>query len=955
VNDARLCTEINECASSPCLNDAACAHQIDAFTCSCAPGFQGELCGGDVDECASFQCKNGATCTDLIDAYTCSCINGFEGDLCQLDSQECVSAPCRNGGACDDSASSDRIARDTYACACVEGYAGENCEIDVDECASSPCLHNAACIETTGGTTGEPSCESTNEQQTNYCLLEDDGSCTADRNDDQTQGVDSDCEHRSGANAYTCNCNPGYGGFNCYIDYDECASDPCTEHVETIAGQEVVLSAQCRQGVDQFTCICQFGYSGETCETDIDHCGSNPCSQYGVQNQCSDQVTGYDCRCLPGWTGANCEVDVDECASNPCAHGGTCNEGLDLYTCACIEGRHGENCLQMIQICDGDNLCDSEHADCNLADPEDPATYTCQCHFGYHNFGVYEDETTDANEGCTEIDECASDPCHNGAPCIDALGGYFCTCLPGYASIDCREDVDECLSNPCQNSENAACTAQPPMAADFYVCACTYGFEGMNCEVDTDECASDPCLNGGTCLDSTVTGSIGVGVFMCQCVPGLAGYMCQQDVHECASGPCENGAACSDSVSNPSISYDAYSCACTAGFANGLCVYETFGGPSAECAVAEGGSCDVDVDECQSSPCANGGQCVDSQTTLDGVQRPAVDAFACVCVAGFQGGLCEDTMDECYSAPCWNGAACTDLDAAYHCECLAGYTDVGVIEWDDDNWVVNDPSYMVGNTCEIDINECDSSPCANGGWCVDSIDAYACNCVAGFSDEHCGGEVEMCSSAEDDCDPLHAQCVVTGPGTHACDCYAGWVSVDDGKTCMDSPECDADPCLHGSCIDHTMYYTCECAAGWAGFNCAENVDECGSAPCLNSGACTDGIDSFSCACVAGFANGVTEQTCEVDINECDASPCQNGGLCADSTTATYTTTTRMAEDVSSTGDISVLVAYNTFECLCTYGYAPSGVGQVCDVDVDECASAPCENGVFHSSLPVFQF
>lgn len=51
----------------------------------------------------------------------------------------------------------------------------------------------------------------------------------------------------------------------------------------------------------------------------------------------------------------------------------------------------------------------------------------------------------------TEIDECESGPCHNGATCHDLIGTYSCECLPGFAGIDCELDVDECASEPCQN------------------------------------------------------------------------------------------------------------------------------------------------------------------------------------------------------------------------------------------------------------------------------------------------------------------------------------------------------------------------------------------------------------------------------------------------------------------------------------------------------------------------
>ena len=34
-----------------------------------------------------------------------------------------------------------------------------------------------------------------------------------------------------------------------------------------------------------------------------------------------------------------------------------------------------------------------------------------------------------------------------------------------------------------------------------------------------------------------------------------------------------------------------------------------------------------------------------------------------------------------------------------------------------------------GVNCEIDINECASIPCQNGGLCTDLINNYTCDCV----------------------------------------------------------------------------------------------------------------------------------------------------------------------------------------------------------------------------------
>ena len=38
----------------------------------------------DIDECASSPCQNGGTCIDALNAYTCNCIPGYEGDNCEI-------------------------------------------------------------------------------------------------------------------------------------------------------------------------------------------------------------------------------------------------------------------------------------------------------------------------------------------------------------------------------------------------------------------------------------------------------------------------------------------------------------------------------------------------------------------------------------------------------------------------------------------------------------------------------------------------------------------------------------------------------------------------------------------------------------------------------------------------------------------------------------------------------
>ena len=37
----------------------------------------------------------------------------------------------------------------------------------------------------------------------------------------------------------------------------------------------------------------------------------------------------------------------------------------------------------------------------------------------------------------------------------------------------------------------------------------------------------------------------------------------------------------------------------------------------------------------------------------------------------------------------------------------------------------------------VDIDECSSNPCKNGGTCTDAINQYTCRCVAGFTGAKC--------------------------------------------------------------------------------------------------------------------------------------------------------------------------------------------------------------------------
>ena len=43
----------------------------------------------------------------------------------------------------------------------------------------------------------------------------------------------------------------------------------------------------------------------------------------------------------------------------------------------------------------------------------------------------------------------------------------------------------------------------------------------------------------------------------------------------------------------------------------------------------------------------------------------------------------------------------------------------------------------------IDINDCENSPCANGGTCEDLVDNFECTCAEGYTGPNCDEGVFM--------------------------------------------------------------------------------------------------------------------------------------------------------------------------------------------------------------------
>jgi len=568
----------------------------------------------------------------------------------------------------------------------------------------------------------------------------------------------------------------------------------------------------------------------------------NNCSQPYLNSPCvHGRITyssemGIHCACDPTWFGASCNESGCPLHDGKVCNGmAECRPDLTCNPTQCLaRGGVGCDCSLVAEgFCGREGRCNAKgNCTAKYTQLYDFAqTASCDCIPGY-----------DSSANCgVGIDECLSNPCRNGALCIDLLNGYTCQCDPGWTGSTCAVDIDECSSSPCQNF--ATCVNQ----LGAFSCQCASGYTGVLCQTQIDECQSSPCQNGATCLDlvngfvcSCVPGYVGttcgtdvnecasspcvmgtcldhINSFQCVCAPGYTGTTCAVELNGCTSSPCQNGATCTNLLGP-------FNCSCPPGYTGTLCELvicdQLFCGNGATCAITSGGAqcvcvvgftgvaCETNIDECASNPCSNGGACVDS-----------LNRYTCNCASGFHGTTCAAFDDRCASNPCQNFGQCNDAgDGTYTCQCIPGTT---------------------GTYCQIDLDECASAPCMRSSLCRDQINGFFCFCPAGTTGLQCETDIDECASAP--CQGSDSVCHDLLDG-YSCTCGP----LRRGSLC----DIQVDPCSLLTCVENAVCVSgqCVCKDGWRGTRCTIDVDECalGISNCTGGSVCANLPGSFEC-------------------------------------------------------------------------------------------------------------
>lgn len=485
-------------------------------------------------------------------------------------------------------------------------------------------------------------------------------------------------------------------------------------------------------------------------------------------------------------------------------------------------------------------------------------------------------------------------------PCTDhldsCLGHYMCIdgrrlCILGWTGELCRDKEIgsfpsnlDCPSNmSCEN--NGTCFNG--------TCCCEMGFTGPACETVLSPCDSRPCVNNGTCVDDPYVG------YRCECIGPFYGDNCEMMVvtlSVCDSSPCLNNGTCVDVNTS-------YTCQCPGGYSGEHCEYHRECRPMHNCSGHY--TCNIVGDRV----CDDGWFGIDCKqrnyTSVFNPECPLVNNFygcvsnatcsggMCCCLEGYEGFRCEVETLECESLPCQNGGYCVDLVDFYYCLCAAGFTGVNCEKGIFENVTVNLGSGEIIESFTASPGTVTSKQALNKTTVIDNGQTTFTVSIATESNK---------TTVIDSRQTLFTLPTTTETTTSTT--FAGEMMFDDFPSGyfyeasgegMEPGKMDTYACIpEDSCKGH--YY------------CRNNSQG------TNEIICRTGWKNTSNKCrernITGSAGLLIDEECPMYVVSSDGSVCKNGGTCFNQS------------------------------CCCVDGYE----GVLCEAEVLECRSSPCQNG-----------
>ncbi|XP_056644010.1 fat-like cadherin-related tumor suppressor homolog isoform X1 [Diorhabda sublineata] len=435
-----------------------------------------------------------------------------------------------------------------------------------------------------------------------------------------------------------------------------------TESIEPISTD--VTSFVSPKHHQKLECLCKEGYGGEKCDAIVNECAREPCDTFKLCVPDSSQI-GYTCQCPEGYAGASCDVDISKChenncyiARNPISFSGKSYSQYRIINKKSIEDKFSLSLRIRTVQPTGNLLYAAGKIDYNILEIvngriqfryelgsgegivripnifiSDGSWHEIKLERDRNNAKISIDGDHNAQgsaPGISEILNLQSDELYLGAEvhqhptvlgfediqkgfvgCMDDIrisrvavplhksGENSVVVLKRFANVEFSCDAatvllppGPCGSQPCMNGGTCKETKTG------FECSCHSRFTGSLCERDTDPCASSPCLYGGKCIP-TITGD-----FSCECVFMLSGKRCEYGKY-CSPNPCKHGGVCEEGDEGP------------------LCKCRSFTGEF----------CEFDLNECESSPCQNGANCINE-----------IGSFHCVCPPNVTGPYCANLI-----------------------------------------------------------------------------------------------------------------------------------------------------------------------------------------------------------------------------------------------------------------------------------------------------------------------